>query len=115
LQSDVCQQLLASRLALRTELLRTLSEVVDADPRFRDRIQIVRLAARERRHQEIAEHLTITPRTVQRWLNAFLEHGLDGLRPRKAPGKPGKIPAFLADEVKRWVIEGEGSVFPPRP
>ncbi len=44
--------------------------------------------------------------TDQRWLNAYLEHGLDGLCPRKAPGKPGKIPAALADEVKRWVIQG---------
>src|SRR6478735_1360925 len=78
----------------------------ETDPKFRDRIQIVRLAARDRPHQEIAEHLAVTPRTVQRWLNAYLEHGLGGLRPRKAPGKPGKIPADLADEVKRWVIEG---------
>jgi transposase len=78
----------------------------ETDPKFRDRIQIVRLAARNRPHQEIAEHLAVTPRTVQRWLTAFLEHGLDGLRPRKAPGQPGKIPAELADEVQRWVIEG---------
>jgi transposase len=78
----------------------------ETDPKFRDRIQIVRLAARDRPHQEIAENLAVTPRTVQRWLNAYLEHGLDGLRPRKAPGAPGKIPADLADEVKRWVIEG---------
>jgi len=78
----------------------------ETDPKFRDRIQIVRLAARDRPHQQIAENLAVTPRTVQRWLNAYLEHGLDGLRPRKAPGAPGKIPAELADEVKRWVIEG---------
>src|SRR5262249_15173238 len=26
--------------------------------------------------------------------------------PKKAPGKPGKIPASLADDVRRWVIEG---------
>lgn len=78
----------------------------ETDRKFRDRIQIVRLAARDRPHQEIAEHLALTPRTVQRWLNAYLEHGLDGLRPRKAPGQPAKIPAALADEVQRWVIEG---------
>ena len=78
----------------------------EADPKFRDRIQIIRLAARGRPHAEIAEHLAVNPRTVQRWLNVYLGHGLDGLRPRKAPGKPGKIPADLADEVKRWVIEG---------
>jgi transposase len=78
----------------------------EADPKYRDRIQIVRLASRDRPHKEIAEDLAVTPRTVQRWLNAYLERGLDGLRPRKAPGKPGKIPAELAGEVKRWVIEG---------
>lgn len=78
----------------------------ETDPKLRDRIQIVRLAARDRPHREIADHLAITPRTVQRWLNAYLEHGYDGLRPKKAPGKPGKIPAGLADEVKRWLIEG---------
>ena len=76
------------------------------DPKYRDRIQIVRLASRDRPHQEIASDLAITPRTVQRWLNAYLERGLEGLRPRKAPGAPGKIPATLADEIKRWVIEG---------
>jgi transposase len=79
---------------------------LQTDPTFRDRIQIIRLAARDRPHHEIAEHVAVHPRTVQRWLNAYLERGLDGLRPRQAPGKPGKIPADLADEVKRWVIEG---------
>ena len=78
----------------------------ETDPKYRDRIQIVRLASRDRPHQEIALDLAITPRTVQRWLNAYLDRGLDGLRPRKAPGKPGKIPAALADEIRRWVIAG---------
>ena len=57
-------------------------------------------------HQDIAADLGITPRTVQRWLNAYLERGLDGLRPRKAKGRRPKIPADLAEEVRRWVIEG---------
>jgi transposase len=78
----------------------------EADPKYRDRIQIVRLASRGRPHKEIARDLAISTRTVQRWLNAYLDGGLDGLRPRKAPGAAGKIPAGLADLVKRWVIEG---------
>jgi len=78
----------------------------ETDSKYKDRIQIVRLAARDRPHKDIAQDLTITTRTVQRWLNAYLERGLDGLRPRKAKGAPGKIPAELAEEVKRWVIEG---------
>jgi transposase len=76
------------------------------DRKLRDRLQIVLLAHRGRKHQAIAADLGTAPRTVQRWLNAYLDRGLDGLRPRKAPGAAAKIPPALADEVRRWVIEG---------
>src|SRR3954453_16892824 len=76
------------------------------DLTFRDRLPIIRLAHPGRKHRDIAAALGLAPRTIPRWLNAYLEHGLDGLRPRKAPGQPAKIPGGLADEVKRWVIEG---------
>ncbi len=76
------------------------------DPKFRDRLQIVRLAHRGRPRSQIAQDLAITPRTVQRWLNAYLERGLEGLRPRQAKGTPGKIPKELADEIRTWVIAG---------
>ena len=33
-------------------------------------------------------------------------HGLDGLRPRKAPGRRPKVPALLGEEIRRWVIQG---------
>jgi transposase len=39
-------------------------------------------------------------------INAFCDGGLDALRPKKANGTPGHIPESLADEVRRWVIEG---------
>lgn len=78
----------------------------ETDPKYKDRIQIIRLASRDRPHLQIASDLAVSTRTVQRWLNAYLGEGLDGLRPRKAPGAPGKIPADLADDVRRWVIEG---------
>ena len=76
------------------------------DRKFRDRLQILRLAHRGRPHQDIATDLGITPRTVQRWLNAYLERGLDGLKPRKAKGQPPAISAHLAPEIRGWVIEG---------
>jgi transposase len=97
---------------IRIRLLQEESQRLDrafrqeTDPKYKDRIQIVRLASRDRPHKDIAADLAISTRSVQRWLNAYLQRGLDGLRPRKAPGKPGNIPADLADEVKRWVIEG---------
>jgi transposase len=78
----------------------------ETDAKFRDRLQIVRLANRGRPHQAIAQDLAITPRSVQRWLNAYCDCGLAGLRPRKAKGAPAKIPAALADEIRGWVIAG---------
>jgi transposase len=77
-----------------------------ADRKCRDRFQIIRLAGRGRPHRQIAADLGITPRTVQRWLNAYLDRGLDGLRPRTAPGRRPKVPAALGEEIRRWVIEG---------
>jgi transposase len=76
------------------------------DRRLRDRLQIVLLAHKGRKHQDIAADLCVNRRSVQRWLNAYLERGLDGLSPRTARGKTPGIPAAMADEVKRWVIEG---------
>jgi transposase len=76
------------------------------DRKLLDRLQIVRLAHRGRKHQDIAADLGLTPRTVQRWLNAYLERGLDGLKPRTAKGRDPAIPIRLADEIRRWVIDG---------
>jgi transposase len=76
------------------------------DRTFRDRLQIIRLAHRGRPHQDIAADLAITPRTVQRWLNRYLEFGLAGLWPRKAKGAEARIPPTMAEEIRRWVIEG---------
>ena len=70
------------------------------------RLPIVRIAHRGRRHQDIAADLGITPRTVQRWLNVYLVQGLAGLRPRTAKGAEAKVPPEMAEEVRRWVIEG---------
>jgi transposase len=64
------------------------------------------MAHRGRARQDIAADLGVDRRTVTRWVNAYCDTGLDGLRPRKPKGKPGHIPAALADEVKQWVIGG---------
>ena len=76
------------------------------DRKLRDRLQIVLFAHRGRPHRDIAADLGVNRKTVTRWLNAYCDGGLDALRPRKAPGKVGHIPAGLADAVKRWVIDG---------
>jgi transposase len=77
-----------------------------SDVKLRDRLNAIRLAHHGCQRRDIADHLGMSPRCVQRWLNAYLERGPSGLAPRKAPGAKPKIPAALADEVRRWVLEG---------
>src|SRR3954470_4973762 len=76
------------------------------DRKLRDRLQIVLMAHRGRPRQDIAKDLGIHRLSVTRWLNAYCARGLDGLRPKKAKGNTAKIPAVLADDIRRWVLEG---------
>lgn len=83
------------------EVLRTT-----ADPKLRHRVQIVLMAHHGRTHPDIAADTATTQRSVQRWLNAYLDRGLDGLRPRKAKGAKPKLTAELAPVIRQWVIDG---------
>ena len=76
------------------------------DRKLRDRLQLILMAHRGRARQDIATDLGVHRKTVTRWLNAYGADGLDGLQPKKAKGHPSKIPPALADEVRRWVIDG---------
>jgi len=76
------------------------------DRKLRDRLQIILMAQRGRARQDIAADLGVHRKTVTRWLNAYCDGGLVALQPKKAPGKPGHIPASLADDLRRWVIDG---------
>jgi transposase len=76
------------------------------DRKLRDRLQIIRMAQRGRPRQDIAADLGIHRRSVTRWLNAYCDGGLDALQPQKAKGPAAKIADTLADEVRRWVMEG---------
>jgi transposase len=97
---------------IRIQLPPTEAQCLDAlfrstdDRKLRDRLQIVRLAHRGRARQDIAADLGVHRKTVTRWLNAYCDGGLAALQPKKAPGKPGHIPTSLADEMRRWVIDG---------
>jgi transposase len=91
--------------AAEAERLGNLFRATD-DRKLRDRLQIVLMAHRGRARQDIAADLRVHRKMVTRWVNAYCDGGLDGLQPKKAKGRPGKIPAALADDVRRWVIDG---------
>ena len=83
------------------EVLRTAD-----DAKLRHRVQIVLMAHRGRRHPAIAADTGTSHRSVTRWLNAYLDRGLVGLRPRKAKGAKPKLTPDLAPVLRQWVIDG---------
>src|SRR3954469_24828434 len=96
------------RIRLPDDEVASLEQVLrtTADAKLRHRVQIVLMAHRGRRHPDIAADTGTSPRSVQRWLNAYLDGGLDGLRPRKAPGAKPKLTPDLAPTLRQWVIDG---------
>jgi transposase len=93
---------------LPPDALRALRQAFRAttDRCLRDRAPIVLLAHRGRPYRDSADDLGISPRSVQRWLNAYLERGLDGLRPRRALGAKPKLTADLAPVLQQGVLDG---------
>ena len=73
-----------------------------SDRKLRDRLQIVLMAHRGRPRKDIAADLGIHRIGVTRWLNAYCQHGLQGLLPRKAKGKAAKIPDSMAADIRPY-------------
>ena len=96
------------RISLPDADLQRLEDVLReaTDAKLRHRVQIVLMAHRGRKHPDIAADTGTTPRSVQRWLNAYLDGGLDGLRPRKAKGATPRLTPDLAPVLRQWVIDG---------
>ena len=96
------------RITLPDSEIQRLDELFGTtdDPKLRHRLQIVLMAHRGRQHPDIAADTGTSQRSVQRWLNAYLDRGLDGLRPRKAKGATPKLTAGLAPLLRQWVIDG---------
>jgi transposase len=96
------------RVSLPDSEVESLERVLrtTADATLRHRVQIVLMAHRGRRHPEIAADTGTTQRTVQRWLNAYLDGGLERLRPRKAKGAAPRLTEDLAPTLRQWVIDG---------
>jgi len=77
-----------------------------ADAKLRHRAPIVLMAHRGRPHGDLATDRACSRSSVQRWLNAYLGRGRDGLTPRKAPGAKPNLTPDLVPVVRQWVIEG---------
>ncbi len=97
-----------STITLNEAHYRRLEDLFHTTPdrRLRDRCQAILMAARGRRHRQMAEDLRISVRTRQRWLNASHTTGLAGLPIPWAAGRAPYIPESWASEILAWVTPG---------
>lgn len=80
------------------------------DRRFAQRCQAILMVGRGgRRRPQIARDLAVSTRTLQRWLEAYVESGIDGLRIIWHTGRESKIPPELGPEIEDWVKKGPAS------
>ena len=77
-----------------------------AEGRLRTRCQAILMAHRGRQHRHIAQDLSVTVRTLQRWLRAYQAGRLAGLELRWRPGRRARIPAALAHDILGWILQG---------
>jgi transposase len=96
------------RIQLPDAEVESLEQLLRAkdDAKLRHRARIVLMAHRGRPHPEIAADTGTSQRSVQRWLNAYLDGGSERLRPRKAKGAVPKLTEDLAPTLRQWVIDG---------
>jgi transposase len=64
------------------------------------RARIVLAAANGEENLRIAERLGVAPNTVLKWRKRFFDEGIDGLKDRQRPGRPGPFPPLEVAEVK---------------
>ena len=75
----------------------------------RDRYRAVLMALDGRKAPAIAKALGRARRSVQDWVYAYRDGGVDALRPRPRPGRPTKLPREREAELKARLDAG------PRP
>jgi transposase len=63
------------------------------------RLQIIMLSAAGKRVPEISEEVHLHPINVRKWIHRFNQHGLDGLRSGKSPGRPPVFSEVQRDQI----------------
>ena len=72
------------------------------EQRFLHRLHCVLLIAEGRSCYEVARWFGEDPRTIERWVHALDEHGVEGLREHHAGGRPTKL---SRDQVQRLALD----------
>ena len=72
------------------------------EQRFLHRLHCVLLVAEGRSCYEVARWFGEDARTIERWVHALGEHGMEGLRERHSGGRPTKL---AGEQVRRLMLD----------
>ena len=78
----------------------------ERDAKQRDRYRAVVLALEGHSAPAIARMLARPRRWVQLWVYAYRDHGLEGLRPKRQPGCPSKLPVEKQPSFRERLLAG---------
>jgi len=81
----------------------------EKDPKIAVRIRAVYLALMDKTAEQIAENLGYCRRTVQRWVQQYNRHGLEGVKDAKGRGKKAQLNVDQIQWLRQRIDEG------PRP
>jgi transposase len=70
-----------------TQILDTL-EHNQSDPEMARRARIIVLSSKRYRVHEISASVGLHPINVRKWIHRFNRFGIEGLQPRRSPGRP---------------------------
>lgn len=73
----------------------------EGDSELGKRVSIVLLSAQHRGVQEISMMVGLHPINVRKWIHRFNSMGLDGLYPRRSPGRPRLFSDRQRQEIVR--------------
>lgn len=83
------------------ELIRA-SVRTSREQRYLHRLHCVLLVAEGRSCYEVARWFGEDPRTIERWVHALGDHGVEGLRERPSGGRPARLGP---DQTQRLTLE----------
>jgi len=72
--------------------------------KLKERYQAIFLMSEFKDCKTVAELVKRSQKTIQNWVNAFNEGGIEGIIPNKPPGRPSRLSKSQMEEIKVDVL-----------
>ena len=83
------------------------SALINATSNARHRLKLLAVShfIDGKNRTEIASFLKVSRRSVNIWIKAYLDHGLDGLNAKRPPGRPSRLSSVQLAQVKKYIVD----------